>query len=233
MSMQFPQFTGIRSRIPALPCWAIQRLLPLIFAVAGCAQTGASGSTAPPMPAPSASAAVPAAILLEPPERIGQFTLTDTRRFPDLSAGVRYRYAGAGALRPDVFVYPAPPNVEQPGVRDTLAYESEKFRQALAVMQQRGTYQSFQILSETESDIRTPAGPVTGRRVSAVLTQDGQRLDSHQVLFLIRGQFVKVRVTQSAGAASSEELFEFLRGLLTVLTAESCQGRCETSRTQL
>lgn len=192
------------------------RLLPLLLAAVGCAQPGAPM----PGPAPAASSPVRAEVPLVAPQQIGAFTLTDTRRFPDASAGVRYRYAAAGALRPDVFVYPAAPNVQQPGVRDTLAYESDKFKEALAVMQQRGTYASFRILSDSQVEAGTPGGRVRGRRVSATLTQNGERLDSHQFLFLLWGQFVKVRATYKTGEVTSQELTDFLNGLVTALAAE-------------
>lgn len=216
MPIQHQPFRRRRSRSVVFRCWSAPLLAPLIIAAVSCTPPSISASAS----APSVGQSAGVAIVLAPPHQIGAFTLTDTRRFPDPNTGVRYRYTGTGALRPDVFVYPAAPSVEQPGIRDTLAYESEKFGQALTVMQQRGTYQSVRILSESESEIRTSAGPIMGRRVSVVLTQDGQQLDSHQVLFLIHGQFVKVRTTHVAGAAVSQELFDFLGGLISALMAD-------------
>ncbi len=215
MPIQRPHFTHTAASSAARRHSPAHRLLPLLLIAASCAQPGTNVPGPAPMAPPSAHAEMP----LVAPQSIGTFTLTDTRRFPDASAGVRYRYVATGALQPDVFVYPAAPSVQQPGVRDTLGYESDKFKETLEIMQQRGSYQSFRIVSDSQVEVSTPGGRVPGRRVSASLTQNGERLDSHQILFMLRGQFVKVRATHGPGKVTSQELNDFVGGLLTALAA--------------
>ena len=63
------------------------------------------------------------------------------------------------------------------------------------------------------------AAPVYGWHAAALVTLQGQTRDTHQLLFGVGDQFVKVRVSFAPGTVTDAELRQFAQALMEQLVA--------------
>ena len=198
--------------------------LLLLALSTGCA---AASSALPSTPAPTAVAGGPLA-LGPVSERVGEdVRLVDTHHFPDAGAGIRYRYGSpCSALQPDVFVYPLSETAAAAGSDPSAQAraESEAFKQVLAIRQQQGHTEAFRIEGEGPLRIAVGGHTLAGWHVHAVLVHRGQQSDTHQHLFAVSEQLIKVRTTFPRGSIAEEEVNAFLHALLREWVASVGNG---------
>jgi|GEM_PF-6985486 len=192
-------------------------LLPLLLLaslISGCAHTAASE----PAPSHQGSAEARAGIVL--PERVGEFTIVETSRYPDPSLGTLYRYRDGSALQPDVYVYPLTGTARGGGDApvDRARAESRLFLATLPISQRRGAFQRFRVIA----DGPIPAGPdggIEGWHVAAELVEPGQVRRTHQHLFAIGDELIKVRTTFGEDEDREAALGAFLVELLKAMSS--------------
>lgn len=187
-------------------------LLFLLFAI-GCASRPASVPDSPSTTTELTLSAVP--------EQVGGFRITETRRYPDPSAGTLYRFQSDASLQPDVYVYPMSEIARRGGTDpgEQAQAESALFKEVLAIQRAQQHFDDYQVVGEHA--LRQSAGSqvVEGWHVHAMLTRRGEQRDSHQHLFVIGEHLVKVRTNFPRGAIAPEELQAFLEDLIQGMLA--------------
>jgi hypothetical protein len=182
--------------------------------------TTACAHTAAPEPAPSHPGGAEAREGIALPERVGAFSIVETQRFPEASLGTLYRYRDGTALLPDVYVYPLTRTAREGGDApvDRARAESRLFLATLPINQRRGAFQRFRVIA----DGPIPAGPeggVEGWHVAAELIRPGQVRHTHQHLFAIGDELIKVRTTFGEDEGWEAALGAFLVGLLEAVSS--------------
>lgn len=185
----------------------------VVFAclVAGCGPTPVSrGATPAGQRAPE---------ITQIPESIGAFRRIETHQFDDPSAGAVRSYRNGSALQPDVYVYPLTETARAGGEDplDRAEAESRIFPVALEVERQRGRFDRFQVRADSAVAISHGSRTIRGWHTAVQLSRRGDPRDSHQYLFALGDQFVKVRITYVPGAVKDEDRVEFIRALLIAL----------------
>jgi hypothetical protein len=182
--------------------------------------TGLAACAANPPPGDSAGGEASGPRVRQVPAQVGEFRQIDVHPFPQPGAGIGYRYSDDSPLRPDVYVYPVPPSgsdAESSLVRAQT--EGRLLLSALQVERDRGRFDSFQLLSDSVITLGVPGNSLEGSHVSVLLTRRGDEAESHQHIFVLGDQFVKIRTTFPRGSQSLSRLEDFIEALLTGMTA--------------
>lgn len=128
------------------------------------------------------------------PARLGSFTLVDSTRYPDPSAGARFSYAdSAQRVRVDVFVYPVPESAGSDSVH--LERETGNFVAGLALGPQRGWNDAHEVVTREAIHVEGGGTRVPGRMVVYVMRRRDQAFVSYMHLFTFGNTFVKTRLT--------------------------------------
>ncbi len=189
------------------------RLFLLLGLLAGCAPAASVRGT---------GSAAPGAVRLDSvPDQVGAFRRTETFTYPRADAGTLYRFRGGGSLDPDVYVYPVSPETrgKGPGPREWAASEGPMFRLVLAAQQAQGRLESVRMVADSAVRWTVGTAPLDGWHTVARVTLQGQERDTHQLLFGIGDDFVKVRASFAPGSASDAELRQFAQALLEQMVA--------------
>ena len=184
----------------------------LVLALAACAP--APGGAPAPAPAPLA--------IRDAPAEVHGYRQTDFTRFEMASAGVAYRYGSGPPISPDVYVYPVGETDRAAG--DAVAQaraESDNLKSALEMQRGQRRIQGFEVTGDTAVAIPLAGGRVVGWHLAArVHAPRGPAIETHQHLFAVGDQFLKVRTSFPLGTASAgAELDSFVRELLRLMLA--------------
>jgi hypothetical protein len=188
-------------------------LLLLLGLLLGCAPAASVGGTGPAAPGPLRLASVP--------DQVGAFRRTETITYPRADAGTLYRFRGGGSLDPDVYVYPVAPETrgKGPGPREWAASQGPLFQLILEAQKQQGRLESVRMVADSAFRLTVRSALVDGWHTSARVTLQGQERDTHQLLFGVGDDFVKVRTSFAPGSVTDAELRQFAQALLEQLVA--------------
>jgi hypothetical protein len=180
----------------------VMLLSPAFIAACG------SSRSSPPDPAPSvASSPVPA-------NRIDDFDLVDTHRFPVADAGVQYRYQDSSGRQADVYIYRGDAPRHGTDTTGALRAEVATFREALPLGVRRGYYTTYSIVSDSLITVRVAGRDYALHRITMAQTREGVARDSYFYLTVVGGEYVKVRITQPPGKFSVARADTFVRAVL-------------------
>jgi hypothetical protein len=199
-------------------------LLLLLAFAAACASPGGP----PVAPAPAGEALAIAQI----PTRIGDFRQIDVHRFDTPGAGTAYRYSDGSRLRSDVYVYPlAEAQRASAGAPlETIQGEAHSLLAAMPVQQAQGRFDSFELLADSIATVLLPGGPLTGSHIALRLRFRGMEQESHQHVFMLGDQFLKVRTTFPPNAATAAAMAGFVERLVVAVTTVPAAATTEQFR---
>jgi hypothetical protein len=153
---------------------------------------------------------------LQLPDSVYGFSLVETSPLGG-TAGTAYRYRGTAKTWADVFVYSVP--IERIHGPDSvqLTTEVEAYLAGLAYGIERGRYDSYQVPVNTSISVDTKNGSVSGRAVVMVYRRGNESFVSLMHLFVLKGSYVKVRLTLPAAEWSNSMAPNFALELAKVL----------------
>lgn len=156
----------------------------------------------------------PARAALVPAKRFGGFDLVDTRRYPTPEAGIQYRYQDSTGLQADVYIYRG--DAARFGTDTMAALRSEvgTFRESLPLAQARGYFGAYSIESDTLLTVRVGERDRALHRIRMAMTREGRPQDSYFYLAVVRGELVKVRITQPRDRFPLARADAFVQALL-------------------
>ena len=130
------------------------------------------------------------------PTTLHGFRLVETKQIPDYDGGGQlYRFTDGTSALLTVFVYPIPTDVQQGDSANWVLLEGAKFEQVLPIQVERGRYDTYQMAFAEPEPVVSQGDTIRGH-VAAAGTRSGQSISMQlQYLYLIKGQFVKVRAT--------------------------------------
>jgi hypothetical protein len=158
------------------------------------------------------------------PTRVGEFRQLDVHRFPQRELGTAYRYSDDSPLRPDVYVYPLIVRDEGMNALALAQAEAALLPQGLEMQRARGRFSSFQIVADSVIVVSVPGGSVPGSHIAGVLFRGDTPRETHQHLFALGDQFVKVRTSYAPGEVELGRLEEFIADLLRLMLASAQQA---------
>lgn len=190
------------------PAWSksFVCLLVLQALAAGCANRPGATAIAP---LPSENLEV-----REVPTAVGGFRRTDVHRFPDAAMGVAYRFRDNSVLQPDVYHYPR--DVEGPVSTTELLQQGRQLIRILPMQRAAGRFNTYEVLADSILVVALPGGTLRGSHVELLLTRQEQRA-SHQHVFALGSEFVKIRTSFPPAEETTARLEEFIEDLLAAL----------------
>ncbi len=130
------------------------------------------------------------------PTTLQGFRLVETEQIPERDGGGQlYRFTDGTGVQLTVFVYPVPADVQQGDSANWVLVEGAKFEQVLPIQVQRGRYDTYEMAFAQPEPV-VSEGHTIPVHVAAARTRSGESISMQlQYLYLIRGQFLKVRAT--------------------------------------
>jgi hypothetical protein len=164
------------------------RYLAYCLALAAVLSTSCRPTSPPATPNPSPDAGIPTSL------RGYRMTASDTIAEKD-GGGKLYRFNDGSAAYITVFVYPVPPDVKvATDSAQWVVIEGEKFARVLPIFVQRGRYDAFEMAFANPEPVVVELDTIPGF-AAAVTRSKGEVSVQLQYLYLVRGQFLKVRAT--------------------------------------
>ena len=130
------------------------------------------------------------------PTSLHGFRLIKTEQIPERDGGGQlYRFSDETPVQLTVFLYAIPSDVQQGDSTNWVLLEGAKFEQVLPIQVERGRYDTYQMAFAQPEPVVSEGDTIPGH-VAAAGTRSGQTISMQlQYLYLIRGQFLKVRAT--------------------------------------
>ncbi len=131
------------------------------------------------------------------PVTLQGFRWTDSDSIPERDGGGRlYRYNGRSDEYVTVFVYPIPDDVK--AARDSVQWvliEGGKFAQVMPIQVQRGRYDAYEMAFADPQPVVTGHDTIPGFVAGAATRTRGALSLQMEYLYLVHGQFLKIRAT--------------------------------------
>lgn len=97
---------------------------------------------------------------------------------------------------------------------DEAEAESALLEQVFAVQQQQGRLDSFEIRADSWYALTVRSAPVPGWHVEARVNLRGEARETHQLVFVVGDQILKIRASFAPGAVAMDELTRFAERFL-------------------
>lgn len=159
------------------------------LALAAVLSTSCQPASPPATPNPSPDAGIPTSL------RGYRLTASDTIAETD-GGGRLYRFNDGSATYITVFLYPVPADVKvATDSAQWVVTEGEKWARVLPIFVQRGRYDAFEMAFANPEPVVVELDTIPGFAAAAVTRSTGAVSVQLQYLYLVRGQFLKVRAT--------------------------------------
>lgn len=190
----------------------------LLFSL--CLSTACAPASSPPSATAPVGGGGSAVRVERVPPQVGDFRRVDVHRFPQRELGVAYRYSDGTPVRLDVYVYPVGEQIRAAGgtPAEQARIEGRLLGEGLEAQQRQGVVRSFQILSDSAVQITAAGNLLHGSHITARVDVRGRNEESHQHVFVVGDQFVKVRTSFTPRAVPLARIEAFVRELLDSMT---------------
>jgi hypothetical protein len=142
----------------------------------------------PATPAPAGDHPVPGSLQ--------GYRFVATQEIPERDGGGQlYRFTDGSPVLLTVFVYPVPGDVQQGDSAQWVLIEGAKFAQVMPIQVQRGRYDAYEMAFANAEPVVSGSDTIPGFAAAAVTRSRGTVAVQLEYLYLLNGQFVKVRAT--------------------------------------
>ena len=197
----------------------------LLLSAAACAP--AAGGRAGPSPGGLA--------IREAPVEVYGHPRTDFKRYEMASAGVSYRYGSGPPIIRDVYVYPLTPTAGAGGddpVQQARA-ESDNLKAVFEIQRRERRIERFEAGADSAIAVPVAGGTVRGWHLSGRVVHRNGVDETHQHVFAVGDQLLKVRTTYTVAAPNaSADVDAFVRDLLRQMLAPVQSGGLTLAREQ-
>jgi hypothetical protein len=153
----------------------------------------------------------------EAPAEVHGYPRTDFKRYEMASAGVSYRYGSGPPIIRDVYVYPLTPTAGAGGDDPVqrARSESDNLKAVFEIQRRERRVERFEVAADSAIAIPIPGGTVRGWHLSGRVVHRNGVDETHQHVFAIGDQLLKVRTTYTVNAPNaSADVDAFVRDLL-------------------
>ena len=146
------------------------------------------------------------------PNTVGELRWQQVHRFPDPALGVVYSYGDGSSPGSDVFVYPR--DATSPVTHAELRAHGKPLLETLQTQRSAGRFDAYELLADSIVTIDLGGAPLDGSHIVVLLTRGGEARASHQHIFVLGDEIVKVRTTFAPDEDRTKRMERFIEALL-------------------